>query len=68
MKKLKAVLLTCLLLAALGTAGNADIEEARHAQAEYCEMVQLWQADSARGVPEHKRAGWPPFKGKGVCK
>lgn len=32
---------------------------------QYCEMVQLWEADS-RLPPEDCR-GWPPYKGKEVC-
>jgi hypothetical protein len=32
----------------------------------YCEMVALWEADAARGVPHANRRGWPPYRGEGV--
>jgi hypothetical protein len=34
----------------------------------YCEMVALWRADAAQGVPHADRHGWPPYRGaSGGC-
>lgn len=29
----------------------------------YCQMVEAWTKDKARGLPPEDRAGWPPYKG-----
>lgn len=61
-------LAAALVLLALGVVGQFDSEEEQRQQDEYCAMVKVWNEDRARGVPEHDRAGWPPFKGEEACK
>lgn len=61
-------LAAALVLFALGVVGQFDSEEEQRQQDEYCAMVKVWNEDKARGVPEHDRAGWPPFEGEEVCK
>lgn len=39
--------------------GTADAESAQAVHDEWCEMIAIWEADKARGVPEHLRDGWP---------
>ena len=57
-------LAAALILLALGVVGHFDSEEEQRQQDEYCAMVKVWNEDKARGVPEHDRAGWPPFEGE----
>ena len=49
-----------------GIAGNMDYQDELDNQRHYCEMVEIWENDAARGVPAEQRAGWPPFKGETV--
>ena len=61
-------LAAALILLALGVVGHFDSEEEQRQQDEYCAMVKVWNEDKARGVPEHDRAGWPPFEGEERCR
>lgn len=61
-------LAAALVLLALGVVGQFDSEEEQRQQDEYCAMVKVWNEDKARGVPEHGRAGWPPFEGEEQCR
>lgn len=61
-------LAAALILLALGIVGSFDAEEEQRQAEEYCEMVKAWNEDRARGVPEHDRAGWPPFEGEEQCR
>lgn len=51
-----------LLALAFGMAGHFDNEEADRQDEQYCEMVAMYKADKAAGIPEHDRRGWPEFK------
>ena len=62
--KMIAVLLA--LLGLFGLAGAMDYEDQQAERGNYCEMVAVWKADAARGIPANDRAGWPPFDGE--CK
>lgn len=42
-------------------AGRLDAEESNPES--YCDMVQQWEADKARGVAMWDRQGVPPFRG-----
>nr|DAQ54382.1 MAG TPA: hypothetical protein [Caudoviricetes sp.] len=54
------------LILAVGYVGQDDYEESIRQEQQYCEMVAVWKADAARGIPANDRAGWPPFDGE--CK
>jgi len=54
------------IIIAMGIVGNMDAQEEERQIEHYCEMVAIWKADAARGVPANDRAGWPPFDGE--CK
>ena len=56
MKTWQILLLCAALLAALGLAGNADLEEAERQRAHYCEMVDLYHETDGE-------YGWPPYNG-----
>ena len=57
MKRWHVLLLGAAVVAALGLAGNADLEEAERQAEHYCEMVELYHESGG----EH---GWPPYKGE----
>lgn len=61
-------LAAALFLLGFGLVGQFDFEEEQRQQDEYCAMVKVWNEDKARGVPEHDRAGWPPFEGEEQCR
>lgn len=50
-----------LLIAMMPSTGRSEAEMAHQ---RYCRMVQVWKEDARSGVPENRRAGWPPFKGE----
>lgn len=56
-----------LILVVIGIAGQSDYEDAVEQDTVYCEMVELWENDGARGVAPEDRAGWPPFKPDVSC-
>lgn len=60
----RAIAVFCLLLLAIGIVGNMDHQAEIEDRALYCEMVSIWNADQARGIPAADRAGWPPFDGQ----
>lgn len=31
----------------------------------YCDMVSVW--DDNTHIPEERRPGWPPYKGRSIC-
>lgn len=65
----QAIFAFIVLMLAFGIAGHFDNEEADRQESEYCEMVALYKADKAAGVPEHDRRGWPEFKkGEVTCR
>lgn len=66
MTKLWVAGLIALIVAAFAFAGKGDLQDAQADRAHYCDQVAIWQADAARGISEHDRAGWPPFDGE--CK
>lgn len=55
-----------LVVMVFGLVGRADHDDAVAAHETYCEMVDRWNEESARGVPELDRTGWPPYNGE--CK
>lgn len=58
----QAIAAFLLVVLAMGVAGHFDNEEAERQDAEYCDMVALYKADKAAGIPENDRRGWPEFK------
>lgn len=30
---------------------------------QYCTMLNIWEDDKNKGIPEAIRSGWPPFRG-----
>lgn len=66
---IRAIGIIILLALAMGIAGHFDYEAQEADMDNYCDMVALWKADKAAGIPAHDRRGWPPFKGNEViCK
>jgi hypothetical protein len=51
-------------LAALGLAGQSDLEQAVSDEATYCEMVHTWHSSV---LPPEQRPGWPPFRNDIDC-
>lgn len=68
LKRYQVILAAIGLIIAMGIVGQSDMEEEQRQQDEYCAMVKIWNEDKARGVPEHDRAGWPPFEGEEQCR
>jgi hypothetical protein len=66
MKRITNIAAAFGLLIAFGVAGHFDVQDEQVQHEHYCEMVAIWEADAARGVPSNDRAGWPPFDGE--CK
>lgn len=64
--KIKYIGTVLFLIMAFGIAGMFDMQDEQVRHESYCEMVGIWNADAARGIPEKDRAGWPPFDGE--CK
>lgn len=65
----KAIGVILFFVVALGIVGHFDHEAAEADLDNYCDMVALWKADKAAGIPANERRGWPPFKGNEViCK
>lgn len=61
------MVLATVLLFILCVAWFAGISEqtvAESSDAMYCEMVTLYKQDSARGIKEDDKRGWPDFKGE----
>lgn len=56
-----------LVFAALALAGTMDAKDVESSHQQYCEMVALWDTESARGVAPEQRKGWPPFDGRDKC-
>ena len=67
-KRYQVILAFIAFIALAGIVGQSDFEEEQRQQDEYCAMVKIWNEDKARGVPEHDRAGWPPFEGEEQCR
>lgn len=67
-KRYQVILAFIAFIALAGIVGQSDFEEEQRQQDEYCAMVKVWNEDRARGVPEHDRAGWPPFEGEEQCR
>lgn len=63
-KPIQALGIILFFLVIYGIAGRFDTQDAQAQHKLYCEMVAIWQADAARGVPANERTGWPPFDGK----
>lgn len=63
----KVILATAAIVAAFGFVGSFDAQDEQTQRDHYCEMVALWKADAARGVPANDRAGWPAFRKEVVC-
>ena len=61
---MKAIIATIAVLAALILASAMAPAERDHEWLRYCEMVTLWEADSAAGIAPEHRAGWPPYRGQ----
>jgi len=51
---MKALLFTAALVAALGLAGKADVEDATAHGSLYCDMVALYESSNGE-------LGWPPY-------
>ena len=66
MPRWQAIGIGLLIIVAFGIVGHFDAEDEQAQYERYCEMVALWKADAARGIPANDRAGWPPFDGE--CK
>jgi len=49
------------LVATLGLAGKADVQEAEAHGSEYCEMVELYESSNGE-------LGWPPYDPDINCK
>lgn len=49
------------LVATLGLAGKADVQEAEAHGSEYCEMVELYESSNGE-------LGWPPYDPEINCK
>ena len=58
---MKALLFTAALVAALGWAGNADVQEAEAHGSLYCDMVELYESSNGE-------LGWPPYDPQINCK
>jgi hypothetical protein len=58
----QAIFTALALVLIFGIVGHFDAEDAEQQDDTYCEMVALYKADKAAGVPEHDRRGWPEFK------
>lgn len=57
-------LLLIAMLACVGWAlvvGPTDHQVRQAAQADYCDAVQQWQDQGARGIPESQRFGHPDY-------
>lgn len=63
------VLLIIGLFILLAVVGQGDYEQEKIEAAHYCEMRAIWEKDSAAGVPEAMRKGWPDYRGEyeSVC-
>jgi len=48
------------LVAALGLAGKADVQEAEGHGSEYCDMVELYESSNGE-------LGWPPYDPEIKC-
>lgn len=66
MNDLLPPILVIIALAA-GAMMLGDHHEASQ-RAIYCEMISIWDADAARGLPPSERDGWPPYRGREVCR
>ena len=64
MPRWQAIGIGLLIIVAFGIVGHFDAQEEQAQHEHYCEMVAIWKADAARGVPANDRAGWPPFDGE----
>lgn len=64
----KSTTIVAVLLAAFGIVGYFDAEDEQAQREHYCEMVAVWKADAARGIPANDRAGWPAYNGERMCK
>lgn len=53
-----------LLVALLVWTSSEDYKDEQQTSLQYCEQVQIWLDDEARGVPLEHRKGWPPFRGE----
>lgn len=60
----RAVGLFLVFLLAIGIVGAMDKEAEQMQDEHYCEMVTIWNADKASGIPAADRNGWPPFEGQ----
>jgi hypothetical protein len=58
---MKALLFTAALVAALGLAGNADVEDATAHGSLHCDMVALYESSNGE-------LGWPPYDPEINCK
>ena len=57
MKRWHVLILGAALLAALGLAGNADLEDAERQREQYCDMVDVYHESGGD-------YGWPPYNGE----
>lgn len=53
-----------MIIVAFLFGGSEDHAIAVDNQSEYCEMVEIWNADKAAGILPEKRNGWPPYNGE----
>ena len=63
MPRWQAIGVALFLIVAFGIAGHFDAEDEQAQYERYCEMVALWKADAARGIPANDRARWPHSTG-----
>lgn len=64
MNKIAGLFGIVAILVAFGAVGTGDLQVAQANRSSYCEMVAIWDADAARGVPPAQRNGWPPYEGR----
>ena len=60
LKRYQVILAIIGLIVAMGIVGQSDLEEAERQQAEYCDMVKLWNQTKGQ-------SGWPAYNGEGMC-
>ena len=61
---IRLIAIMVLVIVILGLVGRADYDDAVVTRKTYCEMVNRWDEESARGIPEIDRAGWPAYNGE----
>lgn len=59
--------MSAIILLSAGLAGRWDYEMQKLQQQEYCMMTKVWLEESAAGISESERRGWPTYRNDISC-